>query len=94
MSGLPESLRAARRWDRIRDNYAAFGLCNKCAAQAAWGHANGWGDVDSPCDRCAELITALPVPQAEGWRSVRRGDAPWQTWPSAASKGDSLTASA
>lgn len=73
MSGLPETLRAARVWDQTRDHYAAAGLCGRCAAQAAYGHADGFTAVHAPCPGCAELVTVLPVEQVNGWRSFHRG---------------------
>lgn len=88
MSGLPETLRAARRWDETRDRYAAAGLCDRCAAQAAYGHADGFSEVHPPCGGCAELVTAFPLVRVNGWRSFPRGDGPRQTLSSAALGGE------
>lgn len=73
MSELPETLEQAETWDKTRNHYSRFGLCDQCAAQAAWGHENGWSDLNQPCSKCAELVTTLPVSQLDGWRSFQRG---------------------
>lgn len=70
---MPESLRSARLWDQTRDHYARHGLCDRCAAQAAYGHADGFVEVHRPCTGCAELVADLPVEQVNGWRSFHRG---------------------
>lgn len=88
VSELPETLRAARRWDETRDRYAAAGLCDRCAAQAAYGHADGFSEIHPPCDNCAELVTALPVARVNGWRSFSRGDGLRSSWSSAALSGE------
>src|SRR5262249_28075433 len=51
-------------------------LCQRCAAQAAWGHqdnAGGWDDLRPPCDRCIAVIRGLPVPTTNPlWRKFER----------------------
>ncbi|MEX5268891.1 hypothetical protein [Kocuria sabuli] len=85
MSGPPESIRAARVWDTTRDHYADAGLCDRCAAQAAYGHAEGFGKIHPPCCDCAQIVSALPVQRSNGWRSWRRGqDGPKTALPEAA----------
>lgn len=69
----PETLGQAETWDKTRNHYSRFGLCDQCAAQAAWGHEDGWTAVRVPCPSCAERIAVLPVSQLNGWRSFRRG---------------------
>lgn len=88
MRGIPETQRQAERWDVTRDNYAAAGLCDRCAAQAAYGHADGFSEVHPPCPGCSELVAALPVSRVNGWRSFPRGDSPRQAWSSAALSGE------
>ncbi|MGZ3715269.1 MAG: FDXHR family putative zinc-binding protein [Ktedonobacterales bacterium] len=57
----------------------ALGLCEKCAAQAAWGHqthADKWTDLHPPCAECTPIIATLPVSTPNPrWRRARRGDA-------------------
>ena len=73
MTGLPESRSQAETWDRTRNRYAAVGLCDRCAAQAAWGHQLGFTEVHAPCEGCAEVVATLPVGQVNGWHWFRRG---------------------
>lgn len=69
----PETLREARLWDQTRGHYFQFGLCNRCAAQAAWGHADGFRRIAPPCGSCSGIVTQLPIPRVNEWRSFRRG---------------------
>jgi len=73
---LPESMRQAQRWDVIKLRYKDAGLCDRCAAQAAWGHqdnAGGWNDLHPPCDRCAPSVRGFPVPTTNPlWRKFER----------------------
>jgi hypothetical protein len=87
---LPESLSQARAWDRCRAKYAAAGLCDACAAQAAWGHQIGFGYVSTrpwleadrrikaPCESCAPIVAAFPAEAGKDspWRRFRFGDRP------------------
>lgn len=62
---VPETLRQAQRWDAVKVRYLDAGLCDGCAAQAAWGHqdnAGGWNDLHPPCGRCAPVVRDFPVP--------------------------------
>jgi hypothetical protein len=72
----PETLRQAQRWDAIKLRYADAGLCDRCAAQAAWGHqdnAGGWDDLHLPCDRCEPVVRGFPVPTTNSlWRKFER----------------------
>jgi hypothetical protein len=71
-----ETVRQAQRWDLIKRRYVDAGLCERCAAQAAWGHqdnAGGWDDLKSPCDRCALLVSDLPMATTNPlWRKYSR----------------------
>lgn len=69
MSGdhsAPETLRQAQRWDRVKRDYVDAGLCNRCAAQLAWGqdNAGGWMGLRPPCDACTPIVCAFPQPTA------------------------------
>jgi hypothetical protein len=75
-SAAPETLRQARRWDEVKLRYTDASLCDRCAAQAAWGHqdnAGGWNDLQSPCGTCAPVIRDFPVPTTNSlWRKFER----------------------
>jgi len=71
----------AASWTRRRNRYRVLGLCETCAAQAAYGHQSGFGphehiraghlvleSVQSPCGKCAPVVASFPVPAAGGWR--------------------------
>ena len=61
----PEMMRQARRWDAVKLRYLDAGLCDGCAAQAAWGHqdnAGRWNDLHPPCDGCAPVVRDFSVP--------------------------------
>jgi hypothetical protein len=68
----PETLSQAREWDHMRRRYGRLGLCNRCAAQAAYGHADGFSAVHPPCTGCVPAIATLPTSQPNGWRSQSR----------------------
>lgn len=71
----PETPGQARIWIIVRNNYTRFGLCFGCAAQAAWGHQNGFLTVKPPCEACIEAVALLPKPggASSPWRRFRRG---------------------
>lgn len=66
----PETEAQARVWDRKLKRYEIAGLCHTCAAQAAWGHALGFGKIKDPCERCQPIVNALPNsgPRGSKWR--------------------------
>lgn len=68
----PETLGQARTWDRKCRRYILAGLCPKCAAQAAYGHADGFQKIHDPCAMCQPIVAAFPVPGPKGskWRKV------------------------
>lgn len=79
----PETQRQARRWTVTRTHYLLTGLCEACAAQAAWGHQLGfkssarrnWPERDRhikpPCDCCLAAVNALPVEiPGSPWRKL------------------------
>jgi hypothetical protein len=71
----------AASWQTRVNKYLALGLCDSCAAQAAYGHQSGFGphehvrsghmaieSVRPPCDRCTPIVAAFPVEAAGAWR--------------------------
>lgn len=66
----PETIGQARVWTRKMRRYQIAGLCDVCAAQAAWGHAVGFGKINDPCPVCQPIVNALPNPGPKGskWR--------------------------
>jgi hypothetical protein len=60
----PETMRQAQRWEIIKTRYTNAGLCDRCAAQAGWGHqdnAGGWNDLRPPCELCVPIVRGFPV---------------------------------
>jgi hypothetical protein len=68
----PEGLGQVRVWDRKKKRYLIAGLCERCAAQAAWGHAIGFGKIEKPCSVCQPLVNEFPDegPKGSPWRKV------------------------
>ena len=68
----PETIYQARTWGENKSRYLRYGLCVKCASQAAWGHQIGWGRLDhSPCATCEPIVQGFPQQSAHpGWRKV------------------------
>lgn len=68
----PETIHQARTWDGNKNRYLRYGLCIKCASQAAWGHQIGWGRLEHyPCSKCAPIVQGFPQQSAHpGWRKV------------------------
>jgi hypothetical protein len=73
---LPETKRQAIRWDVIKRRYTDVGLCDRCAAQASWGHqdnAGGWDDLPKPCESCMPIVRDFPTPTTNPlWRKFER----------------------
>ncbi len=66
-----ETLSQARHWDKRKSRYVAYGLCHRCAAQAAWGHQCGFNRVAAPCDGCAPIVARVaPYWKIKGTRPV------------------------
>lgn len=70
-----ETLSQVRYFDTLKRRYVGFGLCQRCAAQAAWGHQLGFSRVHPPCAECQPVVNTFPVRRANGWSSSspRRG---------------------
>jgi hypothetical protein len=69
----PETSREAQTWQTTLNLYLADGLCHRCAAQAAWGHQNGFSLVRPPCQVCRPIVDTFPVPAGK--------DSPWRRFP-------------
>jgi hypothetical protein len=69
----PETMRQAQRWVTTKTRYLLAGVCGRCAAQAAWGHALGFAQIDyPPCEACQPLVDTFPKPAAGQfhWRKI------------------------
>lgn len=72
-SKRPETLGQAVRWETVKNRYGRRGLRVRCAAQAAWGHQLGFGNVHPPCGVCESVVVGFEVAERNGWRRFRRG---------------------
>ena len=64
----PETLEQAVQWERTKRRYLRAGLCDKCAAQAAWATSAGRGRVVAihpPCAGCVGTRGDAHVPDDE-----------------------------
>lgn len=52
----PETIGQARRFNTVRNQYAALGFCDHCAAQEAFARQLGRKRTDPPCVVCAALL--------------------------------------
>lgn len=72
----PETLAQARRWETTKRRYIGAGLCDKCAAQAAWGHQIGFSRINAPCADCAAVVGAFPKGTSHAaWNVLERDSA-------------------
>jgi len=69
LSRRPETLRGAKTFDATASFYRRAGLCDRCAAMAAWGHSCGFKSVASPCRRCLDVVAAFPDNAYGEWRA-------------------------
>lgn len=74
----PETVAQARTWEVVKNAYRRDGLCDTCAAQAAWGHQNGFALIRPPCPACAPIVASFPTPAG--------ADSPWRRWPRGTSR--------
>lgn len=83
-SRQPETLRQARRFDRVAGLAVEYGeLCWACASQLGWSGQLGFLAVKSPCEDCAPVVATFPVARPNGWRVILgRLDDPrgWSAW--------------
>lgn len=68
----PETIGQARVWTRKAKRYEIAGLCTRCAAQAAYGHAQGFGEIKDPCSACQPIVSTFPGagPKGSKWRKI------------------------
>ncbi len=75
-STRPETQAQAVQWEKTKRRYLRAGLCQTCAAQAAWAHqfgAGSWSLINPPCVDCFEIVALLPYPTRNPlWRAVVR----------------------
>ena len=63
-----ETRRQARLWDSTKSFYRKTGLCHRCAASAAWGHAFSFREVSPPCAACLTIVLSFPAYAWGEWR--------------------------
>lgn len=66
----PETVRQARTFDTYANRYQSVGLCDYCAAQAAFGHQHGFSVVEPVGDCCIAIVSRLPKSEHCCWRSM------------------------
>lgn len=66
----PETLRQSQRWDATKSVYLRQGLCHGCAAQAAWGHQQGFHEVRTPCQACSPTVATFPHRRTDKWSTL------------------------
>jgi len=67
----PETVRQAKTWEGVKNEYVIAGLCNGCAGQAAYGHQLGFHKIHSPGLCCAGKTLPESVIDRHGSRAVR-----------------------
>lgn len=72
----PETLRQAQRWQAVKYRYVTEGLCDRCAAQAAWAHqdhGDSWTTIHPPCGACQAIVADFPAgTPSTVWRRIPR----------------------
>ena len=72
----------AQVWQRMKSLYLRLRLCEVCAAQAAWGHQNGFSTIHPPCEDCQPIVNKLPIWKPGPWKAIKnRGAAAEATAP-------------
>jgi hypothetical protein len=67
----PETIRQAQTWETVKGHYLEEGLCEKDAAQAAWGHQNGFTQIKDPCEDCQKIKLSIKLIDHHGIRGQR-----------------------
>lgn len=68
-SARAETIRQAERWDVQKSRALAFGLCDRCAAQYAWGLSDGFAIIRPPCRSCSAVVEpVIGAVKPNGWR--------------------------
>jgi hypothetical protein len=68
VNAAPETLAQTRERDRTKTRYLRAGLCDPCAAQAAWAHQNHgdtWQTIHPACVACAPIVDLHPIADAQ-----------------------------
>jgi hypothetical protein len=73
----PETIRQARTWETVKGHYLEEGLCEKDAAQAAWGHQNGFTQIKDPCEECQKITLSSRLIEQHGIRGVSWLNGKW-----------------
>jgi hypothetical protein len=67
-----ETIDQAQRWDVQKSRALAFGICDRCGAEYAWGLADGFAIVHPPCAQCARILgPVVGDRRPNGWTNVR-----------------------
>jgi hypothetical protein len=62
-------MRQAQTWETNKGHGLRLGLCEKCAAQYAWGIQIGFTLANPSCNTCQALMAKLPGrDRPNGWR--------------------------
>lgn len=69
---VPETPGQAASWEQIKGQYLTTGLCSRCAAQAAYGHAHGFAVIEPPCSDCLSIVATFEYGAPNGWRKASR----------------------
>ncbi len=78
----PETLNEARSFESVKNNALAFGLCLHCSSRLAWGHQNGFSQLEPPCEEDSSLVETLPAKKQNGWSTVAGRASSSSSWPS------------
>jgi len=70
MTKAAETMGQARTFDGRANQYRRAGLCDRCAAQAAFGHQQSFSKVHKPCPDCLSLVRLFPLDALNGWRAL------------------------
>lgn len=68
LKSKPETLSQAISWGLVKNKYLLEKLCHRDAAQAAWGHQNGFTQIKDPCDKCQGIQLSIEMIERHGVR--------------------------
>lgn len=68
----PTEIAHTKEFDVMNARYRDLGLCTRCAPQAAFGHQDGFANVNPPCPKCIPTILSFPTKEPGEWRSYSR----------------------
>jgi hypothetical protein len=68
LKSKPETMSQAITWGVVKTRYLNEGLCEKDAAQAAWGHQNGFTQINDPCSDCLGTVLSIELIERHGIR--------------------------